>query len=398
MKRKVLVLSSTFPRWKDDTTPSFVFDLCKFLSAKNKMIALAPHYKGAQKHEIMDNVEIYRFKYFLENHQKVAYDGGIIPNVRKSFLAKLQLPLFFMKEYSAAKKLVKKYKPQILHAHWLIPQGIIAASLKKEFKIPFIMTVHGSDLFPLKNPIFRAMQKYVLKHCDMCTVNSYATYKEVVSRFPEAKEKLVIRSMGVDIKKFQKNAKRNNAYKKKKIVLFVGRLNEQKGIQYLIKAIPRVKDKFPNIRLLIIGEGNFRYEMEHLVDYLDIRDEVEFLGAMRHDDIIDYYKMADVFVLPSITSSIGTEGFGLVLLEAMSAKTPVIGTNSGGIPYIIKNGQNGLLVKEKDNKEIAEAIIKIMSSKKLSSKLAKRGFETATKHYSWEIVARKFNDFYREIT
>ena len=108
--------------------------------------------------------------------------------------------------------------------------------------------------------------------------------------------------------------------------------------------------------------------------------------------------MADVFVLPSITSSIGTEGFGLVLLEAMSAKTPVIGTNSGGIPYIIKNGQNGLLVKEKDNKEIAEAIIKIMSSKKLSSKLAKRGFETATKHYSWEIVARKFNDFYREIT
>ncbi len=397
MKRKVLVLTSTFPRWKDDTTPSFVFDLCRYLAHKNKMIVLAPHYKGAQFHETMDEVEIHRFQYFHKNHQKVAYDGGIIPNVRKSFLAKLQLPLFLYSEYTKAKKLVKKYRPQILHAHWLIPQGIIAASLKKEFNIPFIMTVHGSDLFPLKNPIFKSMQKYVLKHCDMCTVNSYATYKEVIERFPQAKSKLVIRSMGVNVKQFEKKVTRPKPYKNKKIVLFVGRINEQKGIQYLIKAIPKVKDKFKNIRLLIIGEGDYKKEMEHLVDFLDIRDEVEFLGPKKHGDIVDYYKMADVFVLPSVTHKIGTEGFGLVLLEAMSAKTPVIGTNSGGIPYIIKNNHNGLLIGEKDNKAIAEAIIKVLSSRKLSTKFAKNGFDTVSKHYTWEIVAKKFNDFYREI-
>ena len=135
MGKTVLVLTSTFPRWKGDTTPSFVFELSNRLANKNrKMIVLAPGAPNASKKEKIENLEIHRFQYFpLPKLQKLAYGAGIIPNAKSSFLAKMQVPSFLASEFLSAKRLVNKYKPDILHAHWLIPQGILAVFLKKKY-------------------------------------------------------------------------------------------------------------------------------------------------------------------------------------------------------------------------------------------------------------------------
>ena len=397
----MLVLTSTFPRWKEDTTPAFVYELSNRLAKKGrKIIVLAPHAYKAVTNEKLGNVEVYRFRYFIpSNLQKIAYGAGIIPNVKDSFLAKIQIPFFLISEYFAASNLIRKYKPNILHAHWLIPQGLLAIILKKIYKIPFIITVHGSDLFPLKNSIFRYLQKIVLSNCYACTVNSMATRNEVISRFPQFKNKIYIIPMGVNIEAFSKAKQNliNRKYKNKKIILFVGRLNEQKGIEYLIKAIPAVKKRFFNLKLLIIGEGSHKSNLEKLTESLGLNDVVEFLGAKPHREVINCYHSAHVFVLPSITSKIGTEGLGLVLLEAMAAKLPVVGTNTGGIKYIIKNNENGILVEEKNPQEIADAIILLLSNKKLREKIKSNAFKFVNDNYSWKIIVNKFNNLYEKV-
>src|SRR3989338_10621026 len=114
-----------------------------------------------------------------------------------SFAAKLNVPFFLLSEYFSASRLIKQENPDIIHAHWLIPQGIIGAMLKNK-KTKLIVTVHGSDLFPLKNFIFRFLQRNVLKKADFCTVNSEATWNELVKRFPEYQSKVKLIPMRVD--------------------------------------------------------------------------------------------------------------------------------------------------------------------------------------------------------
>ena len=400
MKKTVLVLTSTFPRWENDTTPRFVFELSNRLANKNrKIIVLAPGAPNASKKERLGNLEVHRFQYFpLPKLQKLAYGAGIIPNVKSSFLAKIQIPNFLMSEYLSARKLIKKYKPDILHAHWLIPQGILAVLLKKRYKIPLVVTVHGSDLFPLKNPMFKSLQKTVLENCDACTVNSIATKNELISRFPQFKNKIVVIPMGVDVKKFSgKAANKPKKYKNKKIILFVGRLNEQKGIEYLIKSIPYIRNTHPNIKLLIIGEGSYKTHLENVAKSLGVKENIDFLWSIPGSKIMDYYKIADVFVLPSVTSKIGTEGLGLVLLEAMAAKVPAIGTNTGGIRYVIKNMQNGILVEERNPKQIADGISLLLANSKLRAKITKNAFKFVNKNYSWNIVVEKFDRLYNKL-
>ena len=396
--KTALVMASTFPRWKDDTTPSFVFELSSRLAKKGtKIIVLAPHAYSSKKEEKMGDVYVHRFQYCIPAKlQKLAYGAGIIPNAKSSFTAKLNIPFFLLSEYLAARKLISRYNPDIIHAHWLIPQGIIAAMLKKE-TAKLIVTVHGSDLFPLKNALFSKMQKFVLRNCNICTVSSEATKNELLKRFPEFKDKVIVLSMGIDTNLFaHTNSKSGfSKYKNKKIMLFVGRLNEQKGIQYLIRAMPIIRKNIKNALLLVIGEGGYKSDMQKLAASLDISDSVEFLGAIPHKELSNYYNLADAFVLPSVTSKIGTEGLGLVLLEAMSCGTPVVGTETGGIRYIIKNNENGLLARERDEHDLADKIIRAVSDLKLRQKLSKNGTRFAKENYSWDIIVKKFDALYK---
>jgi len=394
---KSLVLTSTFPRWKNDTTPSFVYELSSRLAQKgHDIIVLAPHAYLAKQEEKMNNIYVHRFQYFIpQKLQKLAYGAGIIPNAKRSPAAKLNIPFFILSEYLAASKLINKYNLEVLHAHWLIPQGIIAAMLKKD-STKLIVSVHGSDLFPLKNTLFRKMQKFVLKNCDACTVNSEATKNEIISRFPEYRSKIKVIPMGVDTKLFtHKNVKlKFKKYRDNKIILFVGRLNEQKGINYLIKAMPLVNKKIRNARLLVIGEGEYKKELQKIADFLSLNN-VDFLGSVAHKKLADYYSLADVFVLPAVTSSIGTEGQGLVLLEAMSCGTCVVGTETGGIKFLIKNNENGLLIRERNENDLAESIIKLLSDDKLRQKLSKNGIKFVKENYSWDITVKKFDALYK---
>jgi len=399
--KKALVVASTFPRWRGDSTPGFVFDLTNLLSKKFDMKVLVPHYYKAKKHERMNNLDVYRFQYFYPaNLQKVCYDGGILLNIKKSFLAKIQIPFFLLSEFFSIKKIIKKEKIGILHAHWLIPQGFLCVFFKKKYRIPLVVSVHGSDVFPLRNWVFRFVQGMVLKNCDICTVNSNATKNELIRRFPEFKNKIRIIPMGVDVNFFNRKNVKNKfkEYKHNKIILFVGRLSEQKGIQYLIKSIPSINKKIKNIKLLIVGEGAYKRGLMKIIKKLNLINEVEFKGALPRNELTDYYNLADAVVMPSLAGKAGTEGQGLVLLEAMTCGKAVIGTDIGGIKDIIKDGKNGLLVKQKDSTELANKIVNLINDSKLRKRIERNGKKFAIKNYSWQNIVKQFEITYQMLT
>ncbi len=399
MEKKILVIATTFPRWKNDATARFVYDLSEKLASVYKIIVLAPHHKGAAKIEAMGKLQVRRFAYFKpESLQRLCYGGGIIPNMKKSFLARIQMLLLVISEFFASYSIIRKEQINMLHAHWILPQGFVSVFLKKMFKIPLLVTVHGSDLFPLKNRLFKKLQHFVMKNADNVTVNSIATRNELLKRFSEHSSKVKVIPMGVDSSLFKKRKiEKPKKYAKNKILLFVGRLSDQKGLQYLIDSMQDISRYDSRIKLLIIGSGPYEKTLRERARSKGVEEYTKFLGPMPNSDIARYYNFADIFILPSLSTKTGTEALGLSLLEAMASGCAVIGTKVGGIPFAIKDGYNGLLVKQKDHHDLSHAIITLLKDKKKSQKLGNNAAEFVKKNYSWDKISKDFTKIYKSL-
>ena len=396
---KILVMSTTFPRWKNDSIPRFVYDLSNRLASAYSITILAPHFTGALKEETMEKMHVRRFVYFIpESMQKLCYEGGMMPNMQKSLLAKIQIPLLLISEFFSAYKIINMEKISMLHAHWMLPQGLVGILLKKIFKIKLLVTIHGSDIFALNSLLFRKMQHLVLKNSDFITANSIATKNELLRRFPKYSNKIRIIPMGIDINLFKKsNVKKPKKHRKNRILLFVGRLSDQKGLQYLIDSMPEVLRHDTSAKLLIIGEGAYKAMLEQKIKDKGLGKNVEFLGSMPPSEIAKYHNLADVFILPSLSGKTGTEALGLSLLEAMSSGCAVIGTNVGGIPFAIKNGHNGILVNQRNPHELSNAIIMLLKDRKKASMFGNNAARYARKNYSWNKIANDFLKIYGEL-
>ena len=197
---KVLVLSSTFPRWAEDTEPRFVDYLCQYLSADNEIHVVVPHDKGIPTHEISSgNIQILRCRYALERLENLAYNGGILPNLRQNPVRLLLIPFFLLSQLALVIKLLRSEQYDIVHADWIIPQGLIIrlAGLILRSPPPFILTSHGGDLFALKGRVLGALKSWILNGAGAVTVVSSEMAKKVVNLGVPA-NKLQVIPMGVD--------------------------------------------------------------------------------------------------------------------------------------------------------------------------------------------------------
>lgn len=395
-KKKILVLTTTFPRWKNDATPPFCFHLAQRLQKHFQVYVLAPHSSGAKTKERIGGIKVYRFRYLPNFLEKLCYEGGGFSKIRKNFWLSLQLPFYFLAGFLATYQLVRKEKINIINAHWIIPQGFIAVLIKKITTVPVIITSHGTDVFGFNQLFFIIVKKITLANSDLVFAVSRKLKEKIKKIAPDQKSKVQILSMGVEIDYFRKlSAKNKQAVKRRlgsnrKIVIFVGRLSAEKGIDCLIKAIAIVKKTIPSVLLLIIGEGPLKNDLVKQVDNAYLQGEVKFLGWLNHRKLPGYYGAADVFVSPTVATDWGSEGLGLTFIEALASGTTVIGTKAGGIVEIIKDGENGILVPQRSPAKLAEAIIKVLKSPELKVRFQANTSRMIKENYDWSVVESKY--------
>jgi len=294
---------------------------------------------------------------------------------------------------------VSNFEPDIIHVFHTAFLPSIARILKVLYGIKFIITTHGSDLEYLEND-----RRLIGLINDANRVVRYIT---AVSEFTKQKylkmfgtnlrHKTKVIMGGVNISNYKKNIKKRAEINKKynlegkKVVLFTGRLTQNKGVKYLIKAAKDIKGT-----VLIVGGGREKENLEKLIKSERIKNVimVGYIKPEKSNTFHEFYERADVYVSPSIWE----EPLGLTILEAMAAGTPVVATKKGGIVSVIKDGENGFFVRARNSKQIAETVNMLLSNDELRAKVSQNASKTIRENFTWDKIASQFEEIYKNFT
>ena len=252
-------------------------------------------------------------------------------------------------------------------------------------KIPIIFSPHGF-IHTKKNYFFKIIHDITfgrfVKRANLCTALTKLDFGEY-EKLGVKKEKIVEIPNGVDVEKFSKSKK----YDSKKFgdfILYVGRIHESKGLQYVLEAIKKLDTK-----LVIVGkDAGYKQDLMEKSKKLGIEKKLIFLGGIVDEDLIKLYKSSKIFVLFS-----EWEGFGIVVVEAMAAGKPIIVSNRGSLPHIVNNKKEGFVVKFKDVKELHKRIEQLLNDNKLCKNMGIEGKKTSKK-YEWKNIVKKYEEIY----
>ena len=393
-KHKILVVTSTFPRWHGDTEPAFVYELCHRLLQQGFSIdILAPHASGALTHEVMAGINVYRYLYCWPKWEKLTYSGGILANLKTKKLLYLLVPLFMFFQTWAIFVRLRKKQYDVVHAHSLIPQGFTCAVACRIFgnkAPPVLCTSHGGDLFALQSPLLLRIKYWTIKRIKVLTVVS-----EYMRRYCESLsfdlDKVSVCSMGVDLYGLFKPV--SNVERKNRRLLFVGRLVEKKGVSHLLDAVKQLIEDFPDVELLIAGDGPERKTLQEKAGILKIDAQVSFYGAVPQEQLPQLYSSAEIAVIPSIIDSQNDqEGLGLVTIEAMGCGCAVVASSLQAITEVIEDKKTGLLVESGNVDELARAIAWLLTNTEERNRIAKAGREAVCGKYDWNRVAEQYRE------
>ena len=366
------------------------------MPAKPKIVILcasyAPFMSGAELFikeiagRLRDNYDFVvltaRFKKQLAKEEQ--QDGCLVK--RMGFGLPFGLDKFYFMIFSPF--LVIKLKPAIAHGVMESYAGIALIILRWfNKKIPCILTLQCGDLdHPKKQKKIPSwLWRKIHTTPDYITAISNFLGKRA-ERLRGSSKNISIIPNGFDI---------NELPIKEKVVerriVCAARLSWEKGIEYLIEALPEIRQRFPEAHLVLVGDGNERDKLRNLVSRLNLQEAVQFKGFLPHQDALKEISQGEVFVCPSLA-----EGLGNVFLEAQACQTPVIGTDVGGIPDIIQDGFNGLLILPKDSQAIVEAVVKIFSDPVLARKLAQNA-QTTVQKFAWPNIVSQVDDLYQKV-
>lgn len=396
MKQPLLVLTSTFPRWKDDSIPSFVYELSRRLAQNFDIHVLTPYAPGTSLYEIRNGLKIHRYRYWPGEKDLFAAQA-IVPTLKMKPWLWLAVPFFFLSQVLHAVRLVKAHSIGVIHAHWIIPQGLTAVLCRlftgRDLRI--LVTAHGTDVFGLGRLTF--LKRWILNRASVLTVASHAILDRVQEWRLRPALPIKVLPMGIDLTLFHP-AMRDESLRQQfsingPFLLFVGRLTEVKGLHYLLQAMPEIVREYPDVKLLIIGDGEERNHLQRLAGTLGLlRAHAVFVGALPHKELPRYMATADILIGPSISANGGLqEGFGLVFAEAMACQCAVVSSDLKGISDIVRAGKTGLAVREKDPGEIARAVFQLLDNPDMARTLMDNGRNYVSQKFGWDCITDAYS-------
>lgn len=387
-KKTLLVLASTYPRWHGDPEPGFVHDLCRRLTDRFDVIALVPDAPGADPNGLFDGVEVIRYRYAPRRLQTLVNGGGIAANLQRHAWKWLLVPGFLLGQYLAARRLLGQRRIDVIHAHWLLPQGLVGWRLRKHTNTPYLVTSHGGDLFGLRGRALTILKQRVAASSSAMTVVSSAMRDEA-GRIGLHAPHIEVLPMGVDMReRFVLNPEQPRARNE---LLFVGRLVAKKGLCHLLDALPTVLAQNPDVELRIAGFGPEEAALRAQARRLGIAAQVHFLGAMAQAELPALYRRASLFVAPFVRDAHGDqEGLPVVLMEAIGCGCPVLVGEVAGIHDLLGGASAEVCINPEDTAALAAAIIKTLDAPEQALVRAQAMREAAAQWIDWQPIAEGY--------
>ncbi|HKG92981.1 MAG TPA: glycosyltransferase [Gemmatimonadaceae bacterium] len=386
---RVLVVTHNYPRFERDPAGAFVASLAREASRRGaKVLVLAPHAPGTAEHEQSgESLELRRFRYLPERWETVGYRGDLHRlSLGKPLLA-LALPAFMAAFARAVSAAVREFRPDIVHAHWWLPGGLLAMRTGR----PFIVTSHGSDVRLLERPLFRRLGRFVLSRASAATTVSRFLADDIRRLLPELRTPIHVTRMPVDAELFAAGQSEPKAMPPR--ILYAGNLVESKGVALLIDAFAILRRGGVECALRIVGDGPDAARLHTLARELGVYAEISWSPLVPQSAMPAEYGASTVTVLPSRGRA---EGLGLSLVEALLAGAAIVGTPVGGIPEVIIHEQTGLLSTDERPESLAAALQRMLTEPELRARLTAAGRERVRSQFSPASAVEPFLSLYEQ--
>lgn len=418
---KVLVIGSVYPRFQEDAeVPWLRTSIAHLKKAGVEIQVLVPAYKGLKSHDI-DGTHVNRFRYAPAKWEILTHEEGAPSKMAsKPWLQLLAIP-YIINGFFQCIRICRKWRPDVIHAHWPFPHAYIALGAAKLFKIPLVLNFHGAELLLIrKKKWVKPLLKFAIGQAQAIFANSSFTAGKIKAirnaNVEWSPYGTTLETSGSTSSPTLCHPERNVVESKDPVaitphpvngkfkILFVGRHIERKGICYLIEAakyLPR--DKF---EIRIVGVGDLTEQLKQQAALLDERQktkdergaEIIFTGKLSPEDLANEYRTANVFTLPAIVDHKGdTEGLGVVLIEAMELGLPIVASNVGGIPDVVVDEESGILVPEKDPIALADAFKRLEADPTLIQKLLAGARKRINECFTWDGIIERQVEVYKKV-
>ena len=385
---RVMMLTWEFPPRIIGGISPHVYYLSKNLAKEGvKVYVVTCDFPGAPDHEVMDGVEVFR----IDSYKNPSPD----------FASWVYLMNMNMQKEAAA--IVKNLGGvDIFHAHdWLVANAGIG--LKHVFRRPLLATIHSTEI-GRRNGLHSDYERMIHETEAwltyeawrvICCSNYMVSHVKWAFNLPE--DKLVMIPNGVDAKEYEKSTvdlnqfRRRFALPEEKIVLYVGRLVYEKGIQVLINAIPKILEKV-NAKFVIVGNGYMKEPLWEKIKHMGLAHKVLFTGFVDDETLRNLQKCADVSVVPSLF-----EPFGIVALEAMAAKSPVVVSDTGGLSEIVEHDLTGVKVYPDNPESLAWGVTRVLLDEAYANKLRENAYRLVVEKYNWKKISRQTKSVYERV-
>lgn len=387
MPMKILMLTWEYPPRIVGGIARVVNDLSKRLIKDGHEVTVVTYREGnAPYFEDDKGVKVYRIDNYIIN-----------PNNFIDWIMQMN----FNMVAKASEIIASEGKFDVIHAHdWLVAYA--AKTLKNSYDTPIVSTIHATES-GRNSGIHDETQRYINDTEWMLTyesteviVNSNYMKRELQSLFGLPFEKINVVPNGINVNMFSGierdyEFRRKYALDNEKIILFMGRLVYEKGIQHLISAMPKILAGYHDAKLVIAGKGGMIDELKAQVNSMGISNKVYFTGYMDSKQVCKMYKCADVSVFPSTY-----EPFGIVALEAMLSGTPVVVSDIGGLNEIVEHRENGMKSYAGNPNSIADSILELLYNPQLSQEVVKKARNMVKNEYNWAKIAQDTHFTYQK--
>lgn len=401
MRHVVVMVTTSYPRFPGDWVGTFMEPIAKHVAARGHEVHIvAPWHPRITRGRSEDGVFFHFFKYSPSPALNVfGYAAGLHADVRLKGAAWLVAPLALTAGWFKAMRVAQKRRATVMHGHWVVPGGVIAAAARPS--LPLVVSLHGSDVFVAERSApAGAAARRVFGRAGFVTACSEDLARRAVALGAPA-DRIEVVPYGVDSARFGAGARPNPDLRATlgvpadaRLLVTAGRLVRKKGFEYLIDALPLMA-AHPNARLVIAGDGDLAGELRARARAAGVADRVHFAGNVPQDTVGAWFAAADVVVIPSVRDDSGNvDGLPNTVLEALAAGAAVVATTAGGIASAIRDGENGLLVGERDPRALAAAIGVVLDDPDRGASLGRAARAAAEARFGWDAAAARFETAY----